>query len=322
MSEGQMRLALLIQRTDALLEGQQTLVDFGSVLLRLLARVNDVRTALRTGQVDKAHLRKYLAAVLDEVGQDGVRSRRLSIGARGSTRSAFETQVDGVHNLFDGRHMLLGQVGDLDAPSRIFSALNFGSLVQKIEELAAIDLIKGNKKLQALILVQKLDNVVRCQSVHAADRAVRRTHHGERFARTRLTVGETCGFGTLECLCNKRLHTLIIKSLVVLGMLEHVVECEMVLFDVFGKVDLFLDFLDGKRIVADDGENILFVSSDLFAEQGSLTYDNTNLWWLFWFVHLEFVSTLNIVLINLKLYFTSLIGFLQNINFLNIDCTS
>jgi len=88
-------------------------------------------------------------------------------------------------------------------------------------------------------------------------------------------------------------------------MLKHIVEGKLMLLDVFCEVDLFLEFLDGERISTDNCKNIFLIPYDFFTEQGSLTYDNTNLWRFFLFVHLEFVSTLNIVLINLKLYFTS-----------------
>lgn len=57
----------LVQSPDTLLKSQQTLVDLGSILFRLLASVYYVSTSLRAGQVDERHLTEQLASMLDGV---------------------------------------------------------------------------------------------------------------------------------------------------------------------------------------------------------------------------------------------------------------
>ena len=146
--------------------------------------------------------------------------------------------MNGVHDLLDVLHSLLRQVGNLHTTSGILSAFNLGPLVEQVEQFSAIDLVKGNRKFEALVLLEQLDDVVRGQGVHSADRAVRRAHHRERLARSSLPVRETCGFGSRERLSNQWLYALLIERLVVSSMLEDIVESEVVLLDVLGEIDL------------------------------------------------------------------------------------
>lgn len=80
--------------------------------------------------------------MLDEIGQDGVRSRRFSIGSRGSTSSALEARVNSIHDVLDCGDMFLRKIGNLHPSARVLSAFDFGSLVQKVEQLTAIDLVE------------------------------------------------------------------------------------------------------------------------------------------------------------------------------------
>jgi hypothetical protein len=65
-------LACLIQSSDALFEGEETLVDFCSILLSLFASVYNIGTSLTTCQINETHLTKVLAAVLNLETEDGV----------------------------------------------------------------------------------------------------------------------------------------------------------------------------------------------------------------------------------------------------------
>ena len=55
--------------------------------------------------------------------------------------------MNGVHDLLDAHHRLLRQVGNLHTTSGILSAFNLGPLVEQVEQFSAIDLVKGNGKL-------------------------------------------------------------------------------------------------------------------------------------------------------------------------------
>ena len=145
--------------------------------------------------------------------------------------------MNGVHDLLDAYYRLLRQVGNLHTTSGILSAFNLGPLVEQVKQFSAIDLVEGNGKFEALVLLEQLDDVVRGEGVHSADRAVGRAHHRERLARSCLSVCETCSFGSLERLGNQRLHTLLIERLVVSSMLKDIVESEVMLLDVLGEIN-------------------------------------------------------------------------------------
>jgi hypothetical protein len=65
--------------------------------------------------------------------------------------------MNDVHDLLDTRHWLLRQVGNLHTTSGILSAFNLGPLVEQVEQFSAIDLVKGNGKLKAFVLLEQLD---------------------------------------------------------------------------------------------------------------------------------------------------------------------
>jgi len=71
-----------------------------------------------------------------------------------------------------------------------------------------------------------------------------------------------------------------------------------------------LDFLDGQRSIADDGEDVLVVPGDLLAEQGPLTYHDSNLWWFLRFFHddVEIVFILKLYLCYLFLTLLSILA--------------
>lgn len=57
-------LLVLIERTDAFLQGEQRLVNFGAIHLGLLVRVLSVRAALAASQVDERHFAVRFVVVL------------------------------------------------------------------------------------------------------------------------------------------------------------------------------------------------------------------------------------------------------------------
>jgi len=117
LSEWQVCLARLIKSTDALLQGEETLVDLRTILLGLLASVDDIGATLRSRQIDEAHFGEDFATVLDEIGEDGVRTRRLCICSSRATRSALQACVNGVHDRLDLVDGYLLQIRNLHATS-------------------------------------------------------------------------------------------------------------------------------------------------------------------------------------------------------------
>lgn len=95
----------------------------------------------------------------------------------------------------------------------VFSGLHSVPVVQQIEELAAVNFVKGQIEGQISVVplsrvrsldcaYQQLDDVGSSQDVEAWHLSVAGAHHSEGLAGACLAVGEASRFGALEGLRN------------------------------------------------------------------------------------------------------------------------
>ena len=76
-------LAVLVERTDTLLEGKQRFVDFSSLDARLPVIVIDIRRPLATGEINKGKLATFGAFPPEVDLQHRMRARRVHVGTCG-----------------------------------------------------------------------------------------------------------------------------------------------------------------------------------------------------------------------------------------------
>mmetsp|Transcript_51021 Transcript_51021/g.109288 ORF Transcript_51021/g.109288 Transcript_51021/m.109288 type:complete len:208 (-) Transcript_51021:405-1028(-) len=110
---------LLVERTDALLEGQQRLVDLCAVHPGLPVGVERIGATLATGQIDEGDLPVLHRAVglliphiLEADLQDGMGARGVDIRPGDSCRAAVEPEVNDLHKLLDVLNAMLLQPDD------------------------------------------------------------------------------------------------------------------------------------------------------------------------------------------------------------------
>ena len=82
------------------------------------------------------------------------------------------------------------------------------SLVEQIEELAAVNLVEAHLQIVVWELAQKLDRIYSSQKVQARHSAIVCAHHRERFTRASLAIGETSGISAFKSALHERLHAL------------------------------------------------------------------------------------------------------------------
>ena len=87
-------LFVQVKSSNAFFEGQQGLVDFCAIYLRLLVRVHCVCTTLATCQIYEANLTVQSAIVFENHLHDGVRTGTFCIGTGGSARSERHANVE------------------------------------------------------------------------------------------------------------------------------------------------------------------------------------------------------------------------------------
>lgn len=95
-------LLVQVEGPDALLKGEEGLVDLRAVELGLFVRLDCVSASFRTSQVNEGHLRKHLLvrALLQEDLEDGMGARGVGVGACRARSSALEADLNLVHDVF------------------------------------------------------------------------------------------------------------------------------------------------------------------------------------------------------------------------------
>ena len=134
-------------------------------------------------------------------------------------------------------HMNFSQIDNVDLLFSIFATEYVLPIVQQIIELAAVDFIKRYPQLQVGVLVEQVDDIVRRQKVQTGHLAVSGSHHSPSLTAARLPIGKTSCLVPLECLSNERQDASVVDSLIVRIAIKAIIDAEMVLFNVFGKIN-------------------------------------------------------------------------------------
>ena len=94
-------LLLVVDGADALLKGEERLVDFGSVEPRLLVLVYRVRSALAASQIDEAHLSEGLLVrhMLQLQLQNCVGPGTVGVGPSDAAGARLESTANDFHDL-------------------------------------------------------------------------------------------------------------------------------------------------------------------------------------------------------------------------------
>jgi len=163
----------LVQRPDALLEGQQALIDLRAVDLGLLVLVDCVGAPLAAGQIDETDLSRRLLAQPQLDLEDGVRARRIGIGAILAGDSHARAIGNDLHEFARSGHSFGGEADDVDVLLGVLPRLQQLALVEQVEQLPAVDLVEGDEDLDVrVVLVPNREDVLAAQVVHSQNSAL------------------------------------------------------------------------------------------------------------------------------------------------------
>ena len=253
-----------VQRSDALLEREERLVDLGTLESGLAIVLVGVRAALAAGEVDEGklavdqrmdprvllrldlprHRRGHLGhpvgvglvAPLERELKNRVRPRRLRVCARASGAprggSVLDEPLDELHVV----NLELLQSHDAHLLARILANDELLPPVEQVVNLAAVNLEKRHPQHQTLVVG------LRQLREDLASRARGQRGHGVRLAAARLPVREAGHLAPVEDGADERVHRRSVNLVVVDILRVHVVEQKLVLLRVLGEVHLLPGF--------------------------------------------------------------------------------
>lgn len=111
-----------------------------------------------------------------------MRAGRVSIGSCDARGARHEPVRDGLHDLLDTGHLDFRETNDVNFLLVVLAALQELPVVQKIVELAAVDLVEGDMETELGVRVQKVADVKGGKEIHTRIGAVGGAHHGEGLA--------------------------------------------------------------------------------------------------------------------------------------------
>mmetsp|Transcript_80624 Transcript_80624/g.261295 ORF Transcript_80624/g.261295 Transcript_80624/m.261295 type:complete len:330 (-) Transcript_80624:231-1220(-) len=285
---------LLVQRADALLQGQQGLVDLRAVHARLAVRVERVGPALAAGQVDEGDLAvlqwgppavlALVPRVLEADLQDRVGPRGVHVRARDARGAAVQPELDDLHELLHVLHGVLLQADDDDVGLGVLAGVQDLPVVQQVEELAAVDLVEGDVDAEVAVLLaaEAPEDVLRRQQEDAGRPILLgdalalllvRPHHREGLSAASLPVREARALGTVKDGVDDRPDARAVELLIRDRLVEGLVEEEVVLLNVAREVDLELGLAHDHGTVPAE-HHVLLLRLRLTAVHGSLPDHN------------------------------------------------
>mmetsp|Transcript_153644 Transcript_153644/g.268688 ORF Transcript_153644/g.268688 Transcript_153644/m.268688 type:complete len:353 (-) Transcript_153644:588-1646(-) len=237
-AEGDVPVAL-VQGPDALLEGQQALVNLRPLDARLLLVVPRVRPTLAARQVDERELAKVLVrlCVADADLQDGVGPRGLLVGPG---LPGGPHRVPKVDQLAQGSHVvdvMLCEADDVDALLCVFAGAQLLTPVQQVEELAPVDLEEGAHNL--LRGLQPLVDVLAGLEVQAGLHPWL-AHHGVCLPTAGLSKCKAGCVATLEHSADERFRSPFIDVFVVVMLIKHLIKYEFGPLNILRQIHLLL----------------------------------------------------------------------------------
>lgn len=112
------------------------------------------------------------------------------------------------------------------------------SSIEEVEQFAAVNFIKREVDFHFRIKLIFDEEKVFCrQIVHPQNTLFRTAIHGVGFPGPRLSVSETCDFGSFEGALQEGVDMLFVKLLVIGEMVESSIKVEVVFFDIASEVN-------------------------------------------------------------------------------------
>lgn len=125
---------LQIESPDAFFQSEQGLVDLCSVHPRLFVLVDGISSSFTPSQIDETHLSERFQLISDLLLQlhleNGVRSGRVLISSRHSTRPLMQPTPNHLHQILHRVHADISQPDNVHLLFVVLSALHLLSLVQ------------------------------------------------------------------------------------------------------------------------------------------------------------------------------------------------
>mmetsp|Transcript_34838 Transcript_34838/g.62273 ORF Transcript_34838/g.62273 Transcript_34838/m.62273 type:complete len:283 (-) Transcript_34838:434-1282(-) len=267
----------LVQRTDALLEGQKALVDLGAFHPGLPVGVQRVCSALAPCQVNEGELAMDLVCFCDlhtdleyGVGPGGV-----LVGTRLARGPHAVAKLDQVQHLVAVLHPVLRQPNDTHCLLAILTRQQLLPLIQQVIQFPGIDLKEADHNL--LVRLKSFVDVLGCHDVHPKG-FVAFAHHRVRLATASLAVCEARRRPPVEYSIHQRLGGTLINLLVGGEFIKDLIKHECVLLRVPCQVHFHLGFQDGQvgggaRV---DGAHVRLRLCSLLCVQRSLAHSYTD----------------------------------------------
>lgn len=139
-----MRLAA-IQCSDTFLQGQERLIDLGSVDPCLFALVDSVSSSLTPCQINKANFPKSLFAFEKTDLHDCMGSWTIGISTVLRGYADCTSLLNDLHKIVYIHDFLLGQTDNVDILFAVLTSLQHLSIIQKIKQLATVNLIERHR---------------------------------------------------------------------------------------------------------------------------------------------------------------------------------
>mmetsp|Transcript_5000 Transcript_5000/g.17552 ORF Transcript_5000/g.17552 Transcript_5000/m.17552 type:complete len:307 (+) Transcript_5000:695-1615(+) len=252
-SEGDV-LGVLVQCPDALLQGQEALVDLGPLHPGLLVVVVGVRPALASREVDEADLSHHLAELWRRVlvapepspgghrchpqreVRDAVGPGRLRVGPRAPRGSHGRRMGEVALHLLKTLDLLLLESHHVHVLLPILPDHNGLPGVQQVEDLRPVDLVHADGDLHARPGLHVSEEVPRAPG--------RQGVHGVGLAAACLPEGKAGGPAARVDDRQHRGDRRVVDLAVGGADVEDVVEVELVPLRVFGEVHLLLRLVD------------------------------------------------------------------------------
>lgn len=279
--------ALLAQRSNALLQRQQRLIDLGSLHPCLAIRRRRIGASLIAGQIDERELamNPTRSGRSQNDLENGMRSRRIRIGRCLARRARPIAMLDDLQHLIDTVDHLLGQPDDLHLLFAILQHAQFLLVRQQIEHLTAVDLEETRRhneiQMPVAFAVQLCEYVVRGQRVDAVLAvlllAIELAAHRVRFTGARLAVGETRGHATLEDGVDQRFGRVLVHHFVGAAVVERVVETELVILEKFRQIHLGLGLVHDQLVFGRHTDDVEFFFHQLFAADRTFAHAHGDL---------------------------------------------
>ena len=139
----------------------------------MLVLVDCVGASLAAGQIDETYLSGRLLSLPQLDLEDGVRTRRISVGAILTGDPHTRTIRNDLHEFSWSGHSFGGEADDVDVLLGVLPRLQQFPLVEQVEQLPAVYLVERDEDLDVrVVLVPNREDVLTAQVVHTQNSAL------------------------------------------------------------------------------------------------------------------------------------------------------